>query len=590
MCGIAGIYSLNNTQIPNLKFRVKKMISMMDYRGPDNIGFYFNDKNTFGMSNNQLSIVSPNKKIKLPLTYNNKTFLSFNGEIYNYNYLKEKYKVQNNFFKSRTDTEVLYHILNLGLLDLSDLNGVWSFAFYDKDKHKLQLSRDLLGERNLYYYKNKNELIFSSEIRPIFAANNINFNIDNIGLQDMWKYYACREDKTLLEKCFKLKPGSTKIYLNNTSRTVNNSNLEIEKWIDITKSKSHHQISKKFFQIFNEELELRYPKKVKSFSFLSGGIDSSLQNLVLGKNKKLNTLYAISADLNFIKRNNISEMELAKKISNIIKSNHIFVDLRENFIQQAMSISENSLETIDPGMLNFSKLSNIIRNKKSKVVIASDGPDEFLCGYQRDVDNIYNDKKKFLTIPYHKILKSENFYKQIFKKIETESNFFSRPDERYKHLLKKLDITQIKALTYATKSIPEFINIRADKSFMSNSIEIRQPYLSKRIVGFLCSLPLKFRITRKTKLGKIFFRQLIQKNAVKSSLYPKVGFGKNLISDEKVFKKMRKIIHGTIDDKKIISKLNLKKEARNVFLNEKTNNSQKFMIFSLIRSIKNLKI
>ena len=86
-------------------------------------------KNTFGMSNNQLSIVSPNKKIKLPLTYNNKTYLSFNGEIYNYNYLKEKYKVQNNFFKSRTDTEVLYHILNLGLLDLSDLNGVWSFAF-----------------------------------------------------------------------------------------------------------------------------------------------------------------------------------------------------------------------------------------------------------------------------------------------------------------------------------------------------------------------------------------------------------------------------------------------------------------------------
>ena len=88
--------------------------------------------------------------------------------------------------------------------------------FYDKDKHKLQLSRDLLGERNLYYYKNKNELIFSSEIRPIFATNNINFNIDNIGLQDMWKYYACREDKTLLEKCFKLKPGSTKIYFNNT--------------------------------------------------------------------------------------------------------------------------------------------------------------------------------------------------------------------------------------------------------------------------------------------------------------------------------------------------------------------------------------
>ena len=76
---------------------------------------------------------------------------------------------------------------------------------------------------------------------------------------------------------------------------------------------------------------------------MSGGIDSSLQNFYLGENKKLNTLYAISSDFNFIKRNNLSEMELSKKISDIIKSNHIFVDLRKYFIKQAMLISENSL-------------------------------------------------------------------------------------------------------------------------------------------------------------------------------------------------------------------------------------------------------
>ena len=137
-------------------------------------------------------------------------------------------------------------------------------------------------------------------------------------------------------------------------------------------------------------------KKVKSFSFLSGGIDSSLQNFYLGEKKKLNTLYIYSSDFNFIKRNNLSEMELSKKISDIIKSNHIFVDLRKDFIKQAMLISENSLETIDPCMLNFSKLSEIIRSKKSKVVLASDGPDEFLCGYQRDINNFFDNKKNFL--------------------------------------------------------------------------------------------------------------------------------------------------------------------------------------------------
>ena len=588
MCGIAGIYSLNDSQIPNLKSRVKKMISMMEYRGPDNVGFYFNEKNTFGMSNNQLSIVSPNKKINLPLSYDNKRFLSFNGEIYNYNYLKEKYNISDDRFRSKTDTEVLYHILNLGLLDLSDLNGVWSFAFYDKDEHKLQLSRDLLGERNLYCYKNRNELIFSSEIRPIFAANNISFNVDNVGLQDMWRYYACRDDRTLIENCFKLKPGSTKIYFKGTNKTINHSHLEIEEWIEYFKNKNVNQITEKFEQIFKEELELRYPKKVKSFSFLSGGIDSSLQNFYLRENKKLNTLYAISSDVNFIKRNNLSEMELSKKISDIIKSNHIFVDLRKDFIKQAMMISENSLESLDPCMLNFSKLSSIIRSKKSKVVLASDGPDELLCGYQRDINNFLDNKKNFLKQPYHMILKPKNFYSQIFKKVVKKSNFFSKPDTRYKHILKNFEMTQIKALTYATKSIPEFINIRADKSFMTNSIEIRQPYLSKNIVSFLCSLPTNFRINKIKRFGKSYFRQLLQKNVDKKYLYPKVGFGKNLISDEKVFEHMNTIIHETIDDKKIISKMHFKKDARDIFLN-RTNKSQKFMMFSLIRSLQNLK-
>lgn len=588
MCGIAGIYSLNNSKIPNLKSRVKKMISMMEYRGPDNVGFYFNEKDTFGMSNNQLSIVSPNKKINLPLSYNNRTYLSFNGEIYNYNYLREKYNISDDHFRSKTDTEVLYNILNQGLLNLTDLNGVWSFAFYDKNEHKLQLSRDLLGERNLYCYKNKNELIFSSEIRPIFAANNISFNVDNIGLQDMWKYYACRNQRTLIKNCFKLKPGSTKIYYKGTNKTINHSYLKIEEWIEYFKNKNISQITEKFEKIFKTELEIRYPKKIKSFSLLSGGVDSSIQNLYMGENKKLNTLYAISSDFNFIKRNNLSEMDLSKKISDAIKSNHIFVDLRKNFIKQAMLTSKNSLETLDPCMLNFSMLSSVIKSKKSKVVLASDGPDELLSGYQRDVDNYIINKKDLLRIPYHKILKPKNFYSQIFENIENESNFFSKPDKRYNHIIKNLDILQIKALTYATKSIPEFINIRADKSFMMNSVEIRQPFLSKNLVSFLCAFPTKFRISKNEKFGKMFFRKLLKKKANYKYSYPKIGFGKNLISDEKVFEEMNKIICETIDDKKIISKMNFKKNARDIFLN-KTNKSQKFMMFSLIRSLKNLK-
>ena len=100
-------------------------------------------------------------------------------------------------------------------------------------------------------------------------------------------------------------------------------------------------------------------------------------------------------------------------------------------------------------------------------------------------------------------------------------------------------MTQFKALTYATKSLPEFVNIRADKGFMLNSVEVRQPYLSKRIVEFLCGLPKEFRLNKNKKIGKTFLRRALKEKLPLVEKFPKVGFGKNLISDDKVYKKYR---------------------------------------------------
>ena len=166
---------------------------------------------------------------------------------------------------------------------------------------------------------------------------------------------------------------------------------------------------------FDEETNLRYPNKVKSFSLLSGGIDSSFQNLFLAK-KKLNTLYAISSDYNYLEKNNISEINLSRNVSKFINSKHLLAELRENFLKETLKISSNSLETLDPAILNFSKLSNIIRKKNFKVVLASDGPDELLCGYQRDITNYLSKSVNFLKIPYHKIIYQKDFLKKnIFK-------------------------------------------------------------------------------------------------------------------------------------------------------------------------------
>ena len=123
---------------------------------------------------------------------------------------------------------------------------------------------------------------------------------------------------------------------------------------------------------------------------------------------------------------------------------------------------------------------------------------------------------------------------------------------------------------------------------MLNSLEIRQPFLSKKIVGLLCSLPEKLKINKNKKLGKYYLRNIMKKNK-KLSQYPKVGFGTNLNYDDKVSKQMKNLMNETIADKKIYAKIGIKSEARNFFLGDKVHKGQKYMLFSVIRSVNNLK-
>ena len=147
MCGISGIISLNGKPINNLEEKIKLMTNLLHHRGPDQQGFFINDNKNFALSNNRLSIVAPEEKIELPYTKDKKNYLSFNGEIYNFLSIKSSLVEKGCKFNSSTDTEVLYEFLKYyDNKKFNELNGMWSFAFYDNEKNNLILSRDLLGD------------------------------------------------------------------------------------------------------------------------------------------------------------------------------------------------------------------------------------------------------------------------------------------------------------------------------------------------------------------------------------------------------------------------------------------------------------
>ena len=629
MCGISGIYSLSNKPIKNLKPRLKLMTDLLHHRGPDQKGTYITKNNTFGLSNNRLSIVSPKEKILLPFTKNNKDYLSFNGEIYNYSEIKKNLSTNNNTkFFGKTDTEVLYEYLQKnGASYLKNLNGMWSFAYYNSLNHNLTLSRDLMGERHLFYNFSKDELIFSSEVKPILAvlkSKKINLNFQS--MITSWKYNSCKPGKTLIDGINRLTAGSNLEIKNKRIKKIEHSKLNIQRWLDFFKNKpSENLVFDKFEKIFSKEVKLRIPKDVDFFSTLSGGIDSTILSIFLSRETKFNAVFGVSSNEEK-KIDKYSELDLSKMTAKNLGIKHHLVYLnKKNAIKNLRYFSKNAYDgCIDAGNSNFAGLAEYIKLNKSKVAFVSDGPDELLGGYSTDIEANKIDeylkeknKKKFKKkIARSDIIKELNlkkntefeftykpFYSRVnhsvcpntfLRKIIKNFNFRSIKSYgvlnlKYKNLIKKLDFSQIRALNYATQTLPEMFNLRIDKAFMKNSIETRLPFQAVNLVEFFLAMPKVYRFGKKGNCGKYFLRRYLLKRAPKTiskniSFRPKIGMGDYLWTSKTNYKKMQ--FEKTIQQTEIFNKFPFKKNTKNLLLKKDTHSGNKWAAYNFIKMYK----
>ena len=186
MCGINGIIRFGKEVI---KEEINKMNKAIKHRGPDDEGiFIYNFKNySIGLGHVRLAILDLSEKGHQPMGYNvdedkiiyrddeldrADIIIVYNGEIYNYLELKEKFNLET---ETGTDTEVILKLYNkLGFDCVKEFNGMWAFCIFDKKKGLIFCSRDRLGVKPFYYYWDGNEFIFSSELKGIFAVKEIN--------------------------------------------------------------------------------------------------------------------------------------------------------------------------------------------------------------------------------------------------------------------------------------------------------------------------------------------------------------------------------------------------------------------------------
>jgi asparagine synthase (glutamine-hydrolysing) len=558
MCGIAGIVSLNDTSVYNISARLERMKGLLKHRGPDQYGFYISDDHKFGLFNNRLAIVGVKDTIELPLRTQDSSFiLTFNGELYNHKELRQQLRANGTVFSSKTDTEVLLNgLVQQGNKFLQHIDGMWGFAFVDRKKHTIHLSRDVMGEKPVYYLISKEELIFCSEVAPIVAVMREEPEWNDNAIVCSFQNRSSPPGETLISQIKRLRGGETLTvdYLHGKMESTFPKKLNIDKWRWFFDTKPPlGEVLELYDQEIYQSCMRRFPGEVKFISTLSGGIDSALINVMLSNygNKSLDAIHALSEKSSPRKGKDLSELEAAKYTAKKLKINLTNFSLYDS---QSLSIyQEEAADSFDgvfcEGVVSFRLLAKRARLSKSKVLVLSDGPDELLNGYDTDARTIYlaqrikkmslarQEKIKLATLsrinwagksqkflnwtcfasdpsivrPNHggttpdliSAMVNSSFKNKAFKKYGCcDSELFS---------CRNLDDAQSISASYLPSSIPDYINTRSDRGTMKEGIETRLPFLSTSVVELFMSTPERWRLSGGGK-GKTILRHLVEKN------------------------------------------------------------------------------
>src|SRR3989344_7821498 len=276
MCGIVG-FNWTDEEL------LRRMCSVIAHRGPDGEGFYFDNKISLG--HRRLSIIDLSERGKQPMCNEDGTiWITFNGEIYNFQELRKELEKKGHKFKSNTDTEIIIHSYEeYGIDCLQKFNGMFAFCIYDKNKDLMFVVRDFFGIKPVYYYFKDNKFIFASEIKAIIEDKSIKREPNNKAIIEYLTFQNCLDEKTFFKDIFLLLPGEYLIY--------NNKKLERVKYYkEEYNYKSNPDVINNFLQLFENSIKNHLISDVPVGAYTSSGFDSSSVTYFASKyNKNMHT-------------------------------------------------------------------------------------------------------------------------------------------------------------------------------------------------------------------------------------------------------------------------------------------------------------
>ncbi len=580
MCGYIGTIGSDviNHQLIN------EMASSIEKRGPDDKGIFIDNNYKLAIAHQRLSILDLSYAGHQPMTSNNKRFvIAYNGEIYNHleirKYLDDK-KISNQInWQGHSDTETLLEsIAAIGLeKTLAKIEGMFSFALWDKKLKKLYLVKDRLGEKPLYYGFNKGVFYFGSDLKSFKKSPIFEPEIDNNSLALLIKYNFIPAPSSIYKNIYKLEPGK---YL--TFSTEKNDYILKTYWNVFDNINQNNPVNNKSDSDYIEELDELLNQKVSDQmnsdvpigSFLSGGIDSSLISSLMQKNS-LNKIETFSIGFD---DSDYDEARYAKRIANHLGTNHNEYYLSS---KKSLEIIPNLSSIYSEPFADSSQIPTFlvcnIAKTKVKVVLGGDGGDELFGGYNRYVlgrrmwsrishlplnlrqnlssliGSISPEKYNFFFNTIFGFLPLKSTYSNIGDKLHKGARVMiaNNEEELYNlfisHWINPNEIVNLSKEGLKNKIrfpdnkliqdpifkmmisdliyyLPDDILCKVDRAAMDNSLETRLPILNHEVVKFALNLPHKLKFRK--NVGKWILREVLSKYLPRKLIErPKMGFG-----------------------------------------------------------------
>jgi len=568
MCGISGVFAFNEMGKASIQ-KLPLSIQTLALRGPDAEGFFYHDN--VGLAHRRLSIIDTSSAANQPMAdISGRYIIIFNGEIFNYSELrKEKLETKNCQFRTHSDTEVLLQLyINYGDECLQWLKGFFAFAIYDKQENSLFIARDNFGKKPILIYQDEDKLLFASEMKALLAFD-IPKQIDYTSLYQYFQLNYIPSPATIFTAIKKLPQGHF-IIIKNNQATIHQY-YKIEQKETDKKDCNYENAQKHLIELMDIAVQRRLIADVPLGAFLSGGIDSSVVvSLASRHTKHINTFSIGYKDEPFF-----DETKYANEVAKKCNTNHTVFSLSNNdFLEHIYDI----LNYIDEPFADSSCIPSYIlckqTRKKVTVALSGDGGDEVFAGYnkhaaeyrvrQNDIKSmlVKNNEWLWKSLPKSRSGKLGNLVRQLNRFAEgskmnvrdryyrwccinteggamdlfkpgvqqniNQSLFIQRTNDIVKDIKDESDFNQILLADMNCLLVSNML-FKVDMMSMSNSLEVRSPFLDVDVVDFAFSLPQEYKInaTIKKKIVQDAFRQMLPE-----SLYnrPKQGFDVPLLT------------------------------------------------------------